>query len=126
MSAHPRSSTRPPGSTRRSGAISSSLRGSRRMMWASGCHGGAARSSPRDCSRYRDASGVVGQALALTELGLQTMRAREEEMRRFWDARAREDAFFFVDSRQPYRSPDPDRFWTGEEAVDHLLGRLGV
>jgi SAM-dependent methyltransferase len=54
------------------------------------------------------------------------MGAREERMRRFWNARAREDAFFFVDSRQPYRSPDPERFWTGEEAVDHLLGGLRV
>src|SRR5439155_18574367 len=42
------------------------------------------------------------------------------------DARGRDDAFFFVDSRQPYRSPDPERFWTGEEAVDYLLGGLGV
>ena len=47
-------------------------------------------------------------------------------MRRYWNARAREDAFYFVDSRQAYRSPDPERFWTGEEAVDLLLGGLGV
>ena len=36
---------------------------------------------------------------------------REGEMRRFWNARAREDAFYFVDTRQPYRGPDHDGFW---------------
>jgi SAM-dependent methyltransferase len=47
--------------------------------------------------------------------------------RRFWDRRAREDAFFFVDSRLDYGEPDLDRFWAeGERAVDDLLGRLGV
>jgi SAM-dependent methyltransferase len=54
------------------------------------------------------------------------MAGHAEDMRRYWDARAREDAFFFVDSRQPYRSSDPDAFWTGEETVDYFLGGLGV
>jgi SAM-dependent methyltransferase len=54
------------------------------------------------------------------------MAGHAEDMRRYWDARAREDAFFFVDSRQPYGAPDPDRFWTGEDAVDYFLGGLGV
>jgi SAM-dependent methyltransferase len=54
------------------------------------------------------------------------MRGRDEDMRRYWDARAREDAFFFVDSRQPYRSPDTDRFWAVEDAMNSLLGGLGV
>lgn len=47
-------------------------------------------------------------------------------MRRFWDERAREDAFFFVDNRQPYGAPDAERFWQGEEAVDFLLEGLGA
>jgi SAM-dependent methyltransferase len=47
-------------------------------------------------------------------------------MRRYWDARAREDAFFFVDSRQTYRSHDPDGFWAVADAVDSLLEGLGV
>ena len=54
------------------------------------------------------------------------MRGRDEDMRRYWDARAREDAFFFVDSRQPYRSPDTDRFWAVEDAMNSLLGGFGV
>lgn len=54
------------------------------------------------------------------------MAGREEQMRRFWNARAREDAFFFVDDRQTYRSPDPARFWTGEEALDYLLEGLDL
>lgn len=45
-----------------------------------------------------------------------------DEMRRFWDERAREDAYYFVDSRLDYRRPDHDRFWAaGEEAVETLL-----
>ena len=48
-------------------------------------------------------------------------------MRRFWDDRAREDAFFFVDDRLDYRNPDLDTFWRGgEEALDGLLGACGV
>jgi SAM-dependent methyltransferase len=48
-------------------------------------------------------------------------------MERYWDARAREDAFYFVDSRLSYRSPDEDAFWEGgEQALDRLLGALGA
>jgi SAM-dependent methyltransferase len=47
-----------------------------------------------------------------------------EEMRRFWNARAREDAFYFVDTRQPYRAPVPERFWQAEELVDYFLEGL--
>lgn len=47
-------------------------------------------------------------------------------MRRFWNARAREDAYYFVDTRQPYRQPQPERFWQSEELVDYFLGGLGV
>jgi SAM-dependent methyltransferase len=51
---------------------------------------------------------------------------REAEMRRFWNARAREDAFYFVDTRQRYRAPDPERFWDSGELLDYLLGGLDV
>ena len=48
-------------------------------------------------------------------------------MRRFWDERAREDAFHFVDSREPYRAADEERFWReGERDLDTLLGTLGI
>src|SRR4051794_13493555 len=48
-------------------------------------------------------------------------------MERFWDARAREDAYYFVDSRLDYGSPDEEAFWAGgEEALDKLLGVLGA
>ena len=33
------------------------------------------------------------------------------DMGRFWDERAREDALFFVDDREPYRQADEARFW---------------
>jgi ubiquinone/menaquinone biosynthesis C-methylase UbiE len=47
-------------------------------------------------------------------------------MREFWNARAREDAFYFVDTRQRYRSADHERFWDGEEILGALLAGLGV
>jgi SAM-dependent methyltransferase len=51
---------------------------------------------------------------------------RQTEMRSFWNARAREDAFYFVDTRQRYGSPDRERFWNAAELVDYLLDGLGV
>lgn len=48
-------------------------------------------------------------------------------MRRFWDERASEDAFYFVDNRLEYRHPDLDAFWEGgREDLDRILTRLGV
>jgi ubiquinone/menaquinone biosynthesis C-methylase UbiE len=48
-------------------------------------------------------------------------------MREFWDDRAREDAFHFVDTRQPYRQTDEERFWRdGERDLDTLLTTLGL
>jgi SAM-dependent methyltransferase len=48
-------------------------------------------------------------------------------MRSFWDRRAREDPFFFVDSRLRYGDPDRERFWSrGEADLDALLGTLGA
>jgi len=48
-------------------------------------------------------------------------------MQRFWDARAKENALFYVDTRLAYGSPDIERFWSnGEADLDHLLGDLEV
>jgi SAM-dependent methyltransferase len=48
-------------------------------------------------------------------------------MGRFWDARAREDAMFFVDDREPYGAADAARFWDqGERDLDHILDALGA
>jgi SAM-dependent methyltransferase len=45
-------------------------------------------------------------------------------MRRFWDRRAREDPFYFVDNRLAYGRPDLDWFWAdGERQLDMLLER---
>lgn len=52
--------------------------------------------------------------------------ADDAHMRRFWDERARENAYFFVDSRLDYNDPDLERFWRGgEEDLDRLLDVLG-
>jgi SAM-dependent methyltransferase len=50
-----------------------------------------------------------------------------DRIRRFWNARAREDAFYFVDNRLEYGNPDLERFWAeGERDLDRLLGPLGA
>jgi SAM-dependent methyltransferase len=47
------------------------------------------------------------------------------EMGSFWDERADEDAFFFVDNRLDYGSPDLPRFWAeGQHDLDRLLDAL--
>jgi SAM-dependent methyltransferase len=49
------------------------------------------------------------------------------QMKSFWDKRADEDAFFFVDNRMRYGSPNLERFWAdGERDLDQLLGVLGA
>jgi SAM-dependent methyltransferase len=49
------------------------------------------------------------------------------DMQRYWDEKAREDAFYFVDNRLDYRSPDVERFWTGgDEALGLLLEIAGA
>lgn len=46
-------------------------------------------------------------------------------MAAFWDARAREDAYFFVDDRLDYGAPDTERFWAdGERTLDALLAQV--
>jgi SAM-dependent methyltransferase len=52
---------------------------------------------------------------------------RGAAMRRFWDRRAEEDAFFFVDNRSSYGDPDTAAFWeAGRRDLDTFLGMLGV
>ena len=49
------------------------------------------------------------------------------DMGRFWDARAREDAFYFVDSTGPYRGADLDRFWReGRRHLEAMLATVGA
>ena len=42
--------------------------------------------------------------------------AQPTQMGEFWNERAKEDAFFFVDNRLDYRNPDIERFWSAGEA----------
>jgi SAM-dependent methyltransferase len=52
---------------------------------------------------------------------------KASDARRFWDSRAEEDAFYFVDDRLEYGSPDLDRFWAeGEKDLDTLLEAVGA
>jgi SAM-dependent methyltransferase len=49
------------------------------------------------------------------------------EMGSFWDQRADEDAFFFVDNRLDYGNPDLPRFWAeGQRDLDLLLDAVGT
>lgn len=48
-------------------------------------------------------------------------------MREFWDARAEENALFFVDNRLDYRNPDAAVFWArGEPELNSVLDPLGA
>jgi SAM-dependent methyltransferase len=49
-------------------------------------------------------------------------------MQRFWDERAKEDAFYFVDNRIGYRDPESEaRFWAaGVGDLDSLLGAIEI
>jgi ubiquinone/menaquinone biosynthesis C-methylase UbiE len=47
------------------------------------------------------------------------------DMGRFWDARAREDAFYFVDNTGAYRDADVDRFWAeGRRNLETVLAAV--
>lgn len=49
------------------------------------------------------------------------------KQQRFWDERAREDAFYFVDNGLVYRRPNVDHFWAeGARQLDSMLGLLGI
>ena len=48
-------------------------------------------------------------------------------MRDFWDARAQEDPYYYVDNRLAYAEPDLEAFWRGgDEVLDGVHARLGV
>jgi SAM-dependent methyltransferase len=54
-------------------------------------------------------------------------RVTVEGMEAYWDLRAGEDPFFYVDTRQALGAPDEEAFWrAGEEVVDHLLESFGL
>lgn len=53
--------------------------------------------------------------------------AEASRARRFWDERAAEDAFFFVDNRLDYGAPDLDEFWAqGERDMAVLFDTVGM
>jgi SAM-dependent methyltransferase len=55
------------------------------------------------------------------------MSVEREEMGRFWDQRARENAEFFINNTLAYRDTDAERFWaSGPEDLDALLGAVGA
>jgi SAM-dependent methyltransferase len=48
-------------------------------------------------------------------------------MGRFWDARAREDALYFIDSTREYGDADLESFWAeGERTLDGILELVGA
>jgi SAM-dependent methyltransferase len=56
-----------------------------------------------------------------------TLRPMPTEMGTYWDQRADEDAFFFVDNRLDYGNPDLSRFWAeGLRDLDLLLDAVGA
>ncbi len=52
---------------------------------------------------------------------------RAEDMGSFWDDRAAENPYFFVDNRVDFADPDTDRFWRGgDEDLARLLEIAGA
>ena len=52
---------------------------------------------------------------------------RSADMGRFWDERAREDPYYFVDNRLEYGNPDTEQFWRqGVDDLDRLLQLVDV
>ncbi len=48
-------------------------------------------------------------------------------MREFWDARAEENALFYIDNRLDYRAPSDADFWAhGEASLESLLDAVGA
>ena len=48
-------------------------------------------------------------------------------MRRFWDKRARENPWYFINNELDYHEPDLEWFWaSGERDLDAILGDQGV
>jgi len=55
------------------------------------------------------------------------MRTSSKAMRQFWNDRAREDPFYFVDTRRGYGAGERERFsGDADELVDYFLSGLGV
>ncbi len=52
---------------------------------------------------------------------------RDREMQEFWDARAAENPYYYVENRLSYADPDLDAFWaSGANIVDVILGLLEI
>jgi SAM-dependent methyltransferase len=64
-------------------------------------------------------------AAPLAREGLNASRMDLTRARRFWDERADEDAFYFIDNRLEYGRPDIERFWrSGEIDLERFLVAL--
>lgn len=51
----------------------------------------------------------------------------QRNMQRYWNRRAREDPFHYVDNREALGAPDVEAFWRGGvEAIDRLLADVGA
>jgi SAM-dependent methyltransferase len=66
--------------------------------------------------------------MAVTKVGLrgQVTMANADSMRSFWDAKARENAMYFIHSVLDYEHPDEESFWSsGTAALDQTLAPFG-
>jgi SAM-dependent methyltransferase len=60
------------------------------------------------------------------ELGSGAEAASTEAMRAFWDARARENAMYYIHTHLDFRRPDPAAFWeSGVDNLDRTLALFG-
>ena len=55
------------------------------------------------------------------------MKRDTDIMRSFWDAKARENATYYVSSYRPYDDQDPAEFWEwGEKLAERFLAESGI
>ncbi len=56
-----------------------------------------------------------------------TDSGEQARMRDFWDARARENALWYIHSQLDYNAPDSDEFWrSGEDNLERTLAPFGI
>jgi SAM-dependent methyltransferase len=57
----------------------------------------------------------------------QTQKQRDDDMRRFWDERARQNALWYIHSQLDFRNPDIDEFWrSGDDNLTRTMEPFGV
>src|SRR5436190_3491786 len=98
------------------------LPGERGQRGADGSRGVPGRDDDADRLHRRENLDDRSMASRARRAAVRSSAVAGAGMREFWDARAEENAYYFIDNRLDYRDPDSDAFWTGgREALDTVI-----